>query len=183
MNNKKQFCKLALLACAFFCCMSLTLHAQDSYDVSLRIVDADGENPGYEAIVRLNGKTLQVLETRVEDRPGVMEKFGNVIQKDVNFDGLDDLLICLGGQPVTDQTFMYYDAWIAQSGANGPTFTLYKDFRDIANAEVDTANKRILSHYLVRDGKTYNYSQLRWQDGTLETVGKSWIEKKLLRVK
>ena len=93
MNNKKQFCKLAPLACAFFCCASLSLHAQDSYDVSLRIVDADGENPGYEAIVRLNGKTLQVLEARVEDRPGVMEKFGNVIQKDVNFDGLDDLLI------------------------------------------------------------------------------------------
>lgn len=181
MNKRNLISKLT--ACAFCCCASLTAHAQEDYDVSLRIVDEQGAQPGYEAIVRLNGKTLQVLEARVEDRPDEMEKFGNVIQKDVNFDGLDDLLICLGGQPVTDQTFMYYDAWIAQSGANGPTFTLYKDFRDIANAEVDTANKRILSHYLVRDGKTYNYSQLRWQDGTLETVGKSWIEKKLLRVK
>lgn len=183
MNNKKQFCKLALLACAFFCCTSLTLHAQDSYDVSLRIVDADGENPGYEAIVRLNGKTPQVLETRVEDRPGVMEKFGNVIQKDVNFDGLDDLLICLGGMSVTDQTFIYYDAWIARRTSSGITFTRYEDFRDIANAEVDSANKRILSHYLVRDGVTYNYTQKRWQDGELKAVGKSWNVKKKLVVK
>lgn len=181
MNKRNLISKLT--ACAFLCCASLSLHAQEDYDVSLRIVDEQGAQPGYEAIVRLNGKTLQVLEARVEDRPGVMEKFGNVIQKDVNFDGLDDLLICLGGQPVTDQTFMYYDAWIAQSGANGPTFTLYKDFRDITNAEVDTANKRILSHYLVRDGVTYNYTQKRWQDGELKAVGKSWNVKKKLVVK
>lgn len=150
------------------------------YDVSLRIVDEQGEKPGYEAIVRLNGKTLQVLEARVEDRPSKMDKFGNVIQKDVNFDGIPDLLICLGGMSVTDQTFMYYDAWIAQPGASG--FTLYKDFRDISNAEVDTANKRILSHYLVRDGVTYNYSALRWQNGQLKTEEKSWNVKKKLVV-
>ena len=172
-----------LTACAFFCCASLSLHAQEDYDVSLRIVDEQGAQPGYECIVRLNGKTLQVLEARVEDRPDQMEKFGNVIQKDVNFDGLDDLLICLGGMSVTDQTFMYYDAWIANRASNGITFTLYQDFRDIANAEVDSAKKRILSHYLVRDGVTYNYTQKRWQNGELKTIGKSWNVKKKLVVK
>ncbi len=157
---------------------------KEDYDVSLRIVDADGKNPGYECIVRMNGKALKVLEARVEDRPSDMDKFGNVIQKDVNFDGYDDLLICLGGQNVSDQTFMHYDAWIFNPHAtgNGP-FTLYENFRDITNAEVDSANKRILSHYLVRDGVTYNYTQLRWKNGELKPEGQSWNEKKKLVVK
>ena len=160
------------------------MNAQDEYDVSLRIVDADGEQPGYEAIFRMNGKALQVLEARVEDRPSDMEEFGNVIQKDVNFDGYDDLLICLGGQSVSDQTFMYYDAWIfnPQTIGNSP-LSRYEPFRDIANAEVDSAQKRILSHYLVRDGVTYNYTAMRWQNGELKTEGQSWNEKKKLQIK
>ena len=155
----------------------------DEYDVSLRIVDADGESPGYEAIFRLNGKAAQVLEARVEDRPSDMEKFGNVIMEDVNFDGYGDLLICLGGQKVSDQTFMHYDAWIATPADGTVKFTRYKNFRGVANAEVDTENKRILSHYLVRDGVTYNYTAHRWKNGMLMVDGQSWNEKKKLMVK
>lgn len=161
------------------------------YDVSLRIVDEQGPKPGYECIVRLAGiggnKTLQVLEARIEDRPDKMEKFGNVVETDVNFDGIPDLLICLGGQSVTDQTFMHYDAWIAKR-VEGPSesyqFVRYKNFRGIANAEVDHVNKRILSHYLVRDGVSYNYSAHRWREnGMLMEDGPSWVEKKKLVVK
>ncbi|MBQ6965652.1 MAG: hypothetical protein IJP82_08200 [Bacteroidaceae bacterium] len=43
--------------------------------------------------------------------------------------------------------------------------------------------QRILSHYLVRDGVTYNYTQLRWKDGKLKTEGESWNVKKGLVVK
>lgn len=157
---------------------------KDEYDVSLRIVDADGEHPGYEAIFRMNGKALQVLEARVEDRPSDMEKFGNVMQVDVNFDGYDDLLICLGGQKVSDQTFMHYDAWIFNPHTleNGP-FTRYKNFRGVANAEVDSENQRILSHYLVRDGVTYNYTAHRWKNGMLMVDGQSWNENGKLQIK
>lgn len=155
----------------------------EDYDVSLRIVDEQGEHPGYEAIVRLNGKTLQVLEAQVIDRPDEMEKFGNVFQKDVNFDGLDDLLICLGGQKVSDQTFMHYDAWLATSADGTVKFVRYKNFRGVTNAEVDTANKRILSHYLVRDGVTYNYTAHRWKNGMLMEDGQSWNEPKKLLIK
>lgn len=157
--------------------------AKEEYDVSLRIVDADGEHPGYETIVRLNGKTLPVLEARVEDRPDDMDDFGNVIQVDVNFDGYDDLLICLGGQKVSDQTFMHYDAWIATPADGSIKFVRYKNFRGITNAEVDSANKRILSHYLVRDGVTYNYTAHRWKNGMLMVDGQSWNEPKKLVVK
>ena len=181
MNKRNLISKLT--ACAFCCCASLTAHAQEDYDVSLRIVDEQGAQPGYEAIVRLNGKTLQVLEAQVIDRPDEMEKFGNVLQKDVNFDGLDDLLICLGGQKVSDQTFMHYDAWLATSADGTVKFVRYKNFRGVTNAEVDTANKRILSHYLVRDGVTYNYTAHRWKNGMLMEDGQSWNEPKKLLIK
>ena len=135
-----------------------------------------------EAIVRnRDGKTLQVLETKVEDRPGDMAKFGNVIEKDVNFDGTPDLLICLGGQKVTDQTFLYYDAWIADWNEGNVTFTLYPSFRDIANAEVDAAYRCIFSHYMARDG-SYTYLQKSWSNGKLVEDGKSWnVKQKLER--
>ena len=152
----------------------------EDYDVSLRIVDEQGAKPGYEAIVRdRDGKTLQVLEGRTEDRPMGMERFGNVIEKDINFDYIPDLLICLGGMKVTDQTFQYYDAWIAEDGPNGRTFTLYKPFRDISNAEIDPAYKRVLSHYMARDG-SFTYLSKVWKNGILTEDGKSWnVPKKL----
>ena len=164
----------------------------DMYDVSLRIVDEQGPKPGYECIVRLagigGGKTLQVLEARIEDRPDLMDDFGKVIETDVNFDGIRDLLICLGAQKVSDQSFMHYDAWIAKptNGADESSiqFVRYKNFRGIANAEVDHVNKRILSHYLIRDGVSYNYSAHRWREnGMLMEDGPSWVEKKKLLVK
>lgn len=161
------------------------------YDVSLRIVDEQGPKPGYECIVRLagvgGGKTLQVLEARIEDRPDLMDDFGNVIETDVNFDGIPDLLICLGEQKVSDQTFIHYDAWIAKrtdGSDESYQFVRYKNFRGIANAEVDHVNKRILSHYLVRDGVSYNYTAHRWREnGMLMEDGPSWVEKKKLVVK
>lgn len=161
------------------------------YDVSLRIVDEQGPKPGYECIVRLagigGGKTLQVLEARIEDRPDLMDDFGNVIETDVNFDGIPDLLICLGEQKVSDQTFRHYDAWIAKrtdGSDESYQFVRYKNFRGIANAEVDHVNKRILSHYLVRDGVSYNYTAHRWREsGMLMEDGPSWVEKKKLVVK
>ena len=108
-----------------------------------------------------------------------MERFGNVIEKDINFDYIPDLLICLGGMKVTDQTFQYYDAWIAEDGPNGRTFTLYKPFRDISNAEIDPAYKRVLSHYMARDG-SFTYLSKVWKNGILTEDGKSWnVPKKL----
>ena len=161
------------------------------YDVSLRIVDEQGPKPGYECIVRLagigGGKTLQVLEARIEDRPDLMDDFGNVMETDVNFDGIPDLLICLGEQKVSDQTFRHYDAWIAKrtdGSDESYQFVRYKNFRGIANAEVDHVNKRILSHYLIRDGVSYNYTAHRWREnGMLMEDGPSWVEKKKLVVK
>lgn len=195
-NMRHQLITRMLMVCAvaFGVCVTVSAQKKDTvrknvatpsdveYDVSLRIVDAQGENPGYEAIVRLGEKTLQVLEERADQRPDEMEKFGNVIQTDVNFDGHPDLLICLGGMNVTDQTFIYYDAWISNVAEGELTFSCYKNFRDISNAEVDAVKQRILSHYMARDG-SFTYSALRWHDGKLEMDGKSWNVKKKLVIR
>ena len=95
----------------------------------------------------------------------MLKPFGNVWQADVNFDGHTDIMICLGTMPASDQVITYYDAWLynPQTGK----FNYHEGFRDIANPEVDTVNKYVTSHYLLRDGETKQYVALTIQnDGT-----------------
>ena len=148
----------------------------DIYDVSVRTFDLDSQEPGpgYEGIIRKDGKTLQVVEGRTEGYPKDMLKpFGDVWQTDINFDGHTDILICLGWEPVSDQVFTHYDAWLFNP-ADGK-FYHSPNFRDICNPEPDRQEHRILSHYIARDGSTRVYSALYWQsDRSLRQVGKTW---------
>lgn len=152
--------------------------ANVDYDVSVRTTDLDSDSPRYEAIIRIDGKTVQVAEGYTEGYPSdMLESFGNVWQADVNFDGYDDIMISLGMEPVSDQAFKLYDAWV-YSPSDGK-FYKSKDFREICNPEVDTKNKRILSHYIARDGHTKVYSAVRLQpDGSVKEVGdgKTWTK-------
>ena len=146
------------------------------YDVSVRTTDLDSEKPRYEAIIRINGKTVQVAEGYTEGYPqDMLKSFGNVWQADVNFDGYDDVLISLGLEPVSDQVFKLYDAWIYNP--NDGKFHKSPTFRDIYNPEIDAKKKRILSHYVARDGHTKVYSAHYWQrDGSIQEVGDSWTK-------
>jgi hypothetical protein len=147
-----------------------------NFEVSVVTPDLEEQYPRYEATVTSGDKTIQVLKGKTEDYPkDMLGKFGQVTQVDVNFDGYTDLLICLGEVPASDQTFLTYDAWIYNPEKG--QFRLHEGFRDIYNAEVDAANKRILSHYLVRDGKTKYYNAVRLKDdGTVEEMGEGWTE-------
>ena len=147
-----------------------------NFEVSVVTPDLEEQYPRYEATVTSGNKTIQVLKGKTEDYPkDMLGKFGQVTQVDVNFDGYTDLLICLGEVPASDQTFLTYDAWIYNPEKG--QFRLHEGFRDIYNAEVDAANKRILSHYLVRDGKTKYYNAVRLKDdGTVEEMGEGWTE-------
>ena len=152
----------------------------EEFNVSVRTFDMDSQDPGpgYEATVSNKaGKTIQVLEGRTEGYPPDMLKtFGEVWQTDINFDGHTDVLICLGWVPVSDQHFVLYDAWLFN-----PTegkFICSPNFRDIYNPEVDREKKRILSHYIARDGVQRVYSALYWQpDGSLQEAGETWVVK------
>ena len=146
----------------------------EEWDVSVRTTDLEEQEPRYEAIFRdANGKTIQVAEGHTVDYPRDMLKpFGNVWQADVNFDGHTDIMICLGMMPASDQVITYYDAWLydPQTGK----FNHHEGFRDIANPEVDTVNKHVTSHYLLRDGETKQYVALSIQnDGTQKKL-KEW---------
>ncbi len=148
--------------------------AAEEWDVSVRTTDLEEERPRYEAIFRdANGKTIQVAEGYTVDYPQDMLKpFGNVWQADVNFDGHTDIMICLGMMPASDQTITYYDAWLYNPNAG--EFIHHEGFRDISNPEVDTANKYVKGHYLLRDGETKQYTAFTIQnDGTQKKL-KEW---------
>ena len=147
-----------------------------NFEVSVVTPDLEEQYPRYEATVTSGDKTIQVLKGQTEDYPkDMLRKFGQVTQVDVNFDGYTDLLICLGEVPASDQTVLTYDAWIYNPEKG--QFRLHEGFRDIYNAEVNAATKRILSHYLVRDGKTKYYNAVRLKDdGTVEEMGEGWTE-------
>ena len=146
----------------------------EEWDVSVRTIDLDSD-PRYEVIIRDgNGKTLTFGERNGFDYPtDMLETFGNVWQTDVNFDGRTDVMICLGLMPTSDQTFVKYDAWVYDPDDN--KFYCQGTFREICNPEVDREGRRILSHYIARDGKTRVYSAFYWQkDGNIAQEGETW---------
>lgn len=146
----------------------------EEWDVSVRTFDMDSE-PKYEVIIRdSEGKTRTVGERTGFDYPqDMLETFGNVWETDVNFDGHTDVMICLGRMPASDQTFVHYDAWVYDT--EDGKFYCQGTFRDIFNPEIDREGRRILSHYIARDGVTRVYSAHYWQkDGNIVTVGDSW---------
>ena len=148
--------------------------AAEDWDVSVRVTDLEEEQPRYEAIFRdANGETIQVAEGHTVDYPqDMLEPFGNVWQADVNFDGHTDIMICLGMMPTSDQTITYYDAWLynPQTGK----FDYHEGFRDISNPEVDTVNKYVTGHYLLRDGTTRQYFAFTVQNDGTQTKLKEW---------
>ena len=146
----------------------------EEWNVSVRTIDLDSD-PRYEVIIRdSNGKTLTFGERNGFDYPtDMLETFGNVWQTDVNFDGRTDVMICLGLMPTSDQTFVKYDAWVYDPDDN--KFYCQGTFREICNPEVDREGRRILSHYIARDGKTRVYSAFYWQkDGNIAQEGETW---------
>lgn len=146
----------------------------EEWDVSVRTFDIDSE-PKYEVIIRdSEGKTRTVGERTGFDYPqDMLETFGNVWETDVNFDGHTDVLICLGKEPVSDQVFVRYDAWVYDT--EDGKFYCQGTFREICNPEIDREGRRILSHYIARDGKTRVYSAHYWQrDGNIAQEGETW---------
>lgn len=143
------------------------------WDVSVNIYD----QVMYEAIIRdTKGNDIMLIGGNTVDYPEEMLKpFGDVWQADVNFDGHTDIMICLGIKPVNGQTVTWYEAWLynPQTGK----FYSQSDFRDINNPEVDTVNKYITGHYLLRDGKTKQYTAYAIQEnGSLKKL-KEWQRK------
>ncbi len=146
----------------------------EEWDVSVRTFDIDSE-PKYEVIIRdSEGKTRTVGERTGFDYPqDMLETFGNVWETDVNFDGHTDVLICLGKEPVSDQVFVRYDAWVYDT--EDGKFYCQGTFREICNPEIDREGRRILSHYIARDDKTRVYSAHYWQrDGNIAQEGETW---------
>lgn len=142
----------------------------EEWDISVCIYD----EVMYEGIIRdANGKAIMLIGGNTVDYPkDMLETFGNVWQADVDFDGHTDIMICLGKMPASDQTITYYDAWLYNPDTG--KFVHHDGFRNISNPEVDTFNKYVTGHYLLRDGKTKQYTAYALQkDGTQKKL-KEW---------
>ena len=144
--------------------------AAEEWDISVRIYD----EVMYEGIIRdANGNDIMLIGGNTVDYPkDMLETFGNVWQADVNFDGHTDIMICLGKMPASDQTITNYDAWIYNPKTG--KFYNHRDFRDISNPEVDTINKYVTGHYLLRDGKTKQYFAYALQEDGTQKKLKEW---------
>jgi len=152
---------------------AVTTTTNEEWDVSVSIYD----EVMYDALIRdAKGNDIMMIGGNTVDYPKEMlETFGNVWQADINFDGYKDIMICLGKMPANNQNVAFYDAWLynPQTGK----FNSHVGFRDISNPEVDTINKYVTSHYLLRDGKTKQYTAYALQEnGTLKKL-KEWQEK------
>ena len=145
----------------------------EEWDVSVHIYD----EVMYDALIRdAKGNDIMLIGGNTVDYPkDMLETFGNVWQADVNFDGHTDIMICLGKMPANDQTITNYDAWLYNPETG--KFYNHRDFRNINNPEVDTFNKYVTGHYLLRDGKTKQYTAYAIQEnGSLKKL-KEWQRK------
>lgn len=142
----------------------------EEWDVSVSIYD----KVMYDALIRdAKGNEIMLIGGNTVDYPKEMlETFGNVWQADVNFDGHTDIMICLGKMPANNQNVTFYDAWLynPQTGK----FNSHGGFRDINNPEVDTFNKYVTGHYLLRDGKTKQYTAYALQEDGTQKKLKEW---------
>jgi len=142
----------------------------EEWDVSVHIYD----EVMYDALIRdAKGNDIMLIGGNTVDYPkDMLETFGNVWQADVNFDGHTDIMICLGKMPANDQTITNYDAWLYNPETG--KFYNHRDFRNINNPEVDTFNKYVTGHYLLRDGKTKQYTAYAIQEDGTQKKLKEW---------
>ena len=86
---------------------------------------------------------------------------GDIIESDINFDGIPDLMISLGSvNGIGDFIYEGY-LWDTQTRR----FQLIKHFRDIINPEVEPEKNRIMSYD--RHDDVIEISEWRWKVGVL----------------
>ena len=94
---------------------------------------------------------------------------GTIEEEDINFDGIPDVVVCLGDFGVGDSYF-FYDALVWNNNDNG--FEQVEEYSGIANPVIDTEKKMIVSEYTNLEGSTYR-EEYAWKDGKLTMIDSS----------
>ena len=96
----------------------------------------------YDINLGSHGYPFQQLRRYLPGRPVDMKEAGRQILVDVNFDGISDLLICLGRYG-SDKP-LYYDAWLWNTEEG--QFSYDGHFRTIPNPAIDKQNNKIVEN-------------------------------------
>lgn len=94
---------------------------------------------------------------------------GTIEEEDINFDGIPDVVVCLGDFGVGDSYF-FYDALVWNNNDN--CFEQVEKYSGIANPVIDTEKKMIVSEYTNLEGSTYR-EEYAWKDGKLTMIDSS----------
>lgn len=94
---------------------------------------------------------------------------GTIEEEDINFDGIPDVVVCLGDFGVGDSYF-FYDALVWNNNDN--CFEQVEEYSGIANPVIDTEKKMIVSEYTNLEGSTYR-EEYAWKDGKLTMIDSS----------
>lgn len=94
---------------------------------------------------------------------------GTIEEEDINFDGIPDVVVCLGDFGVGDSYF-FYDALVWNNNDN--CFEQVEEYSGIANPVIDTEKKMIVSEYTNLEGNTYR-EEYAWKDGKLTMIDSS----------
>ena len=96
----------------------------------------------YDINLGSHGYPFQHLRRYLPGRPVDMKEAGRQILVDVNFDGISDLLICLGRHGSSKT--LYYDAWLWNTEEG--QFDYDGHFRTIPNPAIDKKNQIIIEN-------------------------------------
>ena len=107
----------------------------------------------------------ELLWSKDEDLMGGVE----VEEQDFNFDGIPDVLVCLGDFGVNPSHFpmLSYAGFVWNNETQ--SFDRVTELEDIVNVEIDTDNQTIVSNYSTVVGDTY-HEVYAWKSGKLEQI-------------
>lgn len=92
---------------------------------------------------------------------------GEITEEDINFDGIPDVMVCLGDFGVNPELFptVFYGACLWNAEAQ--SFEQVKEFEGISNPEIDAQSKTIASEYSTPVGDVFQ-EVYAWKGGKLE---------------
>ena len=112
--------------------------------------------------IKLNGKEHLTLGcTPIPLDTTYWTGFGDIIEDDINFDGIADLRVCLG--PSNYFGNFVYDAWLWNPKTH--KFDFIEEFNEITDPELDPENMRIKGSW--RLDNEYEESVYKWEKGKL----------------
>ena len=114
-----------------------------------------------------SGNSFQLVSYTEPLDPEYWRGFGNIVEDDINFDGIPDLMICLG--PTNAFGGFTYDGYTWDNKLH--KFTHVENFSEIMDPVYFPSENKITGTY--RIDNNYWFSTYQWQNGKLVLIEES----------